>query len=258
MKSVIKSCCLMTTLALSCSFTSIANAATVWANDSSGRLGTINTDTQEVNIIGTMNTTMTDIAFDPNGNLWGISFSNLYSIDKNTANSTLVGSLGTTANSLAFGADGTLYTANSSLYTVDTTTGAASLVGNGQDSYSSSGDLAFVNDTLYLSATQGDRLFSIDTSNGNGTEIGDIDFSLVYGLAGTSDTLFGLSGTALLSIDLATGLGTELFDFAGEGFSGNYGATIAPVPVPAALWLFGSALFGLFAMRSKKIKTIAA
>jgi sugar lactone lactonase YvrE len=144
----------------------VANAAPVlWSGDSSGRLGTVDVATGDVNVIGSMGVTMTDIAFDPDGNLWGITFGSLYKIDKTTATSTLVGNLGTSANSLVFNSSGVLYTANSSLYTIDTTTGAASLVGNGGDSYSSSGDLAFVDGNLFLSSTGGDNLVKINTND---------------------------------------------------------------------------------------------
>jgi streptogramin lyase len=67
----------------------VVNAAPVlWSGDSSGRLGTVDVATGNVNIIGNMGVTVTDIAFDPNGNLWGITFGSLYKVDKNTAGST--------------------------------------------------------------------------------------------------------------------------------------------------------------------------
>ena len=253
MNRIIKSYSVIATLIVSSCFAPSVHTATIWASDNAGRLGTIDTATQAVNIIGTMRTAMTDIAFDPSGNLWGISASSLYKINKNNANTTLIGNLGTSAKALTFGSDGTLYTANTSLYTINTTSGAASLVGKGEDDYSASGDLAFIDNTLYLSAIRGDRLLTINTANGHGDEIGTIGFNQVDGLAGThQDKLLGISGTSLLSIDLSTGVGTALFDFADKGFSTNYGATIAPVPLPAALWLFAVALVGLLVMISKK------
>jgi hypothetical protein len=203
---------------------------------------------------------MTDIAFDPNGNLWGITFGSLYKIDKTTAASTLIGNLGTSANSLVFDSSGVLYTANSSLYTVDTSTGATSLVGNGGDSYSSSGDLAFIGGELFLSSSGGDNLVKINTADGSGSLIGNIGFSAVFGLASPNGTdLFGLAGSNVLSIDPTTGSGTSILDYSGQGLGSAFGSafvTEAVVPIPAAAWLFGSGLLALLGIRKplQKVK----
>lgn len=110
----------------------VASASPIlWVGDSDGTLGTVDVASGTATVVGEMPVTMTDIAFDPSGNLWGISFNQLYRIDKTTAGVALVGNLGISANSLVFGADGTLYAANTNLYTLNTTTGAASLVGPG-------------------------------------------------------------------------------------------------------------------------------
>jgi hypothetical protein len=224
-------------------------APVLWSGDSSGRLGTIDVVTGNVNVIGSMGVTMTDIAFDPAGNLWGITFGKLYKIDKTTAASTFVGDLGPSTNSLVFNTSGVLYTANSSLYTVDTATGAASLVGNGGYSYSSSGDLAFVGSDLFLSSTRGDNLVKINTSDGSGSLVGNIGFSSVFGLASPNRAdLFGLAGFSVLSIDSTTGVGTSILDYSGQGLDSSFGSafvTEAVVPIPAAVWLFGSGLIGL-------------
>jgi hypothetical protein len=243
----------------------VTNASPVlWSGDSSGRLGTVDVATGNVNVIGSMGVTMTDIAFDPDGNLWGITFGSLYKIDKTTAASTLVGNLGTSANSLVFNSSGVLYAANSSLYTLDTTTGIANLVGNGGDSYSSSGDLAFVGGDLFLSSAGGDSLVKINTNDGSGSLIGNIGFSSVFGLASPNGTdLFGLAGFNVLSIDSATGNGTFILDYSGQGLGSPFGSafvTEAVVPIPAAVWLFGSGLIGLVGMRKKvsKLSTLSA
>ena len=234
----------------------------LWSGDDLGRLGTVDVATGDVNVIGSMGVTMTDIAFDPEGNLWGINFGSLYKIDKTTAASTLVGSLGTSANSLVFNSSGVLYAANTSLYTIDTTTGAASLVGNGGDSYTSSGDLAFVGGNLFLSSLGGDNLVKINTGDGSGSLIGSIGFSSVFGLASPNGTdLFGLAGFNVLSIDSVTGSGTSLLDYSGQGLGSSFGSafvTEAVVPIPAAAWLFGSGLFILLGIRKSAQKVLKA
>ncbi len=238
----------------------VSAAPVLWSGDSSGRLGTVDVATGNVNVIGNMNAIMTDIAFDPNGNLWGITFGKLYKIDKTTAASTFIGNLGTSANSLVFDSSGVLYTANSSLYTVNTSTGVANLVGNGGNSYSSSGDLAFVGGELFLSSSGGDNLVKINTANGSGSLIGNIGFLSVFGLASPNGTdLFGLAGANVLSIDPTTGNGTFILDYSGQGLGQAFGsafATEAVVPIPAAAWLFGAGLLSLLGIRKplQKVK----
>ena len=120
----------------------------------------------------------TDIAFDPNGNLFGIDFDNLYAINSTTAEISLIGptftSISLSLNSLVFSSTGTLFAANGSLYTLDPVTAVSTLIGNGGDAYASAGDLAFLNGDLYLSSTTmgADDLFLLNESTGVGTRIG--------------------------------------------------------------------------------------
>jgi hypothetical protein len=81
------------------------------------------------------------------------------------------------------------------------------------------------------------------------------DFASLFFVAGTPD--FGGIGTELLSIVLPT-TGAYVLAIGGEGFGfgDSYGyhldASFAPVPVPAAVWLFGSALMGLAGFRRRR------
>jgi len=109
----------------------VSAAPMLWVGDSSGNLGTVDVATGAVNVIGSMGQRMTDIAFDPSGNLYSINSIQLFSIDKTNATPTLVGNLGASVNSLVFDSSGVLYAANNALYTVNVGTGAASRVGNG-------------------------------------------------------------------------------------------------------------------------------
>lgn len=240
----------------------VFSAPVLWVGDGQGNLGTVNVENGDVNVIGKMGVAMTDIAFDPNGNLYGITFDSLYSIDKNTAATTFIGNTGVTkANALVFDSTGILYTANvnSAIHTLNTTTGASTLVG--YSSAYSSGDLAFVNGELFLSSTAGpgDSIWKIDTSNGNGLMVGSTGFNSVYGLASPdSSTLYGVAGTKILDISPTSGLGSVLLDFSGQGLGFTYGSafyeesmTVSNVPVPSAALLFVPALIGFSALKRK-------
>ncbi|MBA6326559.1 PEP-CTERM sorting domain-containing protein [Colwellia sp. MB02u-6] len=242
----------------------LANASPIlWVGDVGSNLGTVDAATGNVNVIGNMGTFMTDIAFDPLGNLYGVSFDNLYSIDKNTASASLIGNFGSASlNSLTFDAAGNLYAANTSLYSINVATGMASIIGNGGDAYSSSGDLAFIGGELFLSSNgTPDNLFKLDTGTGFGTLVGNIGFNAVFGLATNNNVdLFGVGGTSVLSINEATGAGAFLVDYSGQGlfaaggsaFFAEAGATPRAVPEPSTLAIFALGMMGLASRRFKK------
>jgi len=202
----------------------------MWIGDSSGNLGTVDVITGSVHVIGNMGQTMTDIAFDRNGNLYGITFDSLYSINKTTAASRFIGNIGISANSLVFDSDGTLYTANSSLYKVNVATGVATFVGNGGDSYDSSGDLAFIDGNLLLSSGgyNNNNLIRLDKSTGVGTIIGNIGLGSVYGIATDNHAdLYGASGTSVIRINTETGIGIEIAKYGGQGLEDAWGTAFS-------------------------------
>ena len=232
----------------------------LWVDDSAGRLGKVDVSTGAVTIVGSMGVVMADIAFDPFGHLFGIAGGKLYSINSGNAAVTVIGSLGATVNSLVFSSDGTLYAANNLLYTVSTTTGAATALGNVASGYTSAGDLAFVDGELFLSSTgrSADSLFKLNTTTGIGTRVGSLGVSAVYGLASNDGaSLYAVSGNTIYLVNPQTGATSAPLNFAGQGLSQTFGTTFltgtAPVPEPgsAALMLAGSAVVGLVVYRRR-------
>jgi len=260
---------LLSTLLLTagCASTALAGPL-LYIDDDAGRLGTIDVESGAVNVIGNTGQTLTDIAFDKSGNLFGISFSQLFSIDKTTAAATLIGSFGNgiILNSLVFGADNTLYAANTGLYRLNTANGFASPITNGSVNtvpYNSSGDLAFVAGNLFLSSSVGnDSLVKVDTASGVGSAVGSIGYANVFGLTSNDNiNLFGTAGTEIIKISTSTGLGTAVLNYAGKGLSAANGSAffaeagarppVTEIAEPTSIALFGMGLLACIATRRK-------
>jgi hypothetical protein len=139
-----------------------------YLSTASGELGKVNKLSGTFTRLNSSSPTLLDLARSNQGELFGISFSSLYKIDPTSGATTLVGNLGrTNLNGLAFSATGILYASGGSeLYTLDPSTGATTLVAN-LPGFESSGDLVF--DPV------GNRLLATSRFNNN------------------SDTLFSIS-----------------------------------------------------------------
>jgi hypothetical protein len=260
----------------------------IYVSASNDNLYTINPTTGATTLIGDMGVAMSDIAIDPaNGQMYGVSFaatSTLYSINDSTAAITAIGTnTGSFLNALTFNATGTvLYAAGgpasgcgappaqpsgptcSTLFTLNTTTGAATAVnGTNNGAYDSGGDLELFGGTMYLtsenSSTSGgtnDTLYSINTTSGAGTSVGSIGFQWVYGLATNGgSTLYGFTdvGNDVISINTTTGAGTDVSTYSGS-FE-IYGATnFSAVPEPGTLGIMtlGMGLLAGLAVRKRK------
>ena len=262
----------------------------LYVDDTNGNIGTVDLSTQAVNILGNADTgtvhtnILTDIAFDSNGNLWGVNpAGNLYSLNKTTGAATLVGFTGVTTrlNALVGGKHGVLWAAangDNNLYTINTSTGLATTVAN--IGFSSVGDLAWVNGTLYESSdgtAAGNLLVAVDVSTDKATEIGSMGITNVYGLASDgTDTLYAVANTQIYTVNLSTAALTPVFNYgssalsdsAGLAFvdeSAGAGGGVTPpppppaVPLPASVWSGLSLLGGLgvFAFIRRRIAAFA-
>jgi hypothetical protein len=207
----------------------------VYIDDVNDELGTVDVATGAVTDIGPLGVDITDIAFAPNGTLYGISFASLYRINAATGATVLIGSHGIDgANALVFGADGTLYAASATsteLYTINPSTGGSTDLGD--IGFESGGDLAFNGGNLYMSSADGD-LIEISISSYfysgytyvSGMDIGSTGFQNVDGLATGSDgVLYGVSGTEIFSVNTSTGAGTLVSDYGGGVLGAGLGTS---------------------------------
>jgi hypothetical protein len=221
-------------------------APILYAHDRTNRLYTVDVATGQTNIIGTINgldprRVLTDIAFAPDGRLYGIDGnpqpSSLYLIDPVTAQATRIGAMGAVGaavNALVFSPSGTLFAAGTELYSIDINTGTGTVIGNGLG-LQSDGDLAFdATGTLYLTANANPSnpaspsyLARVDTMTGTAAVIGPIGFNLVFGLAfGPDGVMYGLSNASeqVFPINLTTGAGSAPVNF-GASVNGVRGST---------------------------------
>jgi hypothetical protein len=219
-----------------------------------GNLYTTDSVTAATVLIGPTGISPYDIAFSPSGQLYGAHLANsvysLYSINPITAASTFIGNLERTINGLEFRANGVLYgSGNNGLYTINTVTGLASLVGvNG--GYFSAGDLAFAPDDSLFMTTTTNELVKVNPATGGATLVGAMGYSDVFGIDFIGSTLYGITaGGQLITISTVTGAGS-LVTATNTGFY-NGGSSVNPaVPEPSSLALMS--LGGLLMMLRRR------
>jgi hypothetical protein len=253
-------------------------APLIWIGDAAGNLVTVDIGTGDQTLIGPMGVTFDDIAFDPDGNLWGLRSDDLYQINTTTGaafGQTEVRSqfgfpLG--GNAMTFGSDGTLYIAGSCILDPDTfevglgcisasnpETGQGTILG--ALGRSPSGDLAFFNDGLYVTSANfsapggADDLIRIDFDEVETSPVvGNTGVQVVFGLdTGADGVMYGVSVSSIYSIDPATAAATFIRSYTIGGPNQANGASfpVTPIPLPgtAVLLLSGFALAG---MRSRR------
>jgi hypothetical protein len=224
---------------------SVAAGPTIYVTDSAGRLATVTLGTYAVHIIGSEGVKLTDIAFNPkDGQLYGVSYTNFYIVNRTTGKATLIGSLdipGKQATALVFNGQGVAITAafNSPyLYTINIKTGHVTLVAS-TTSFASAGDLTFYNGYLvesgYLLGTLDPYLVFLNPTTGKlelYAELNNPPLPNLLGLACTGkDKLYGFAGTSVYQfvITLKNGIPTtlttvQLASLAGKGLAEIWGA----------------------------------
>ena len=195
--------------------------------DDNAQLFSIDTTSLAATKVGNTSVVMTDIAFSPNGKLYGISFSDLYEIDTKTGASTKIGSLGVSgANALGIDKDGRAFLAssdNANLYAVNLTTGLATSIGRNQQNHWSAGDISFHGSDAYI-ATVDRTVAKLNLATGAIISEKAVDISNLYGLAELNGITYGVAGKTLYAIDVDTGKFQALRTFSGTGFNAFNGA----------------------------------
>jgi len=238
----------------------------MYVHDSGGRLARVDVVTGDVDLIGNMGVIMTDIAFDPDGDLFGLSFNSFFSINRTTAALSLIGNHSVPGgNALVFGADGTLYAAgatSTSLHTINPATGASTNLGN--MGFASGGDLAFHEGNFYLASTTS-QLVRVDLGNlSNTAAVGPFGVSSVFGLAtGDDGVLYGVAGMQIFSVNTATGTATNPVNYGGQGLGAAFGQSFftesgAPpidnvIPEPSTYALIAGA-FGAALLSRRRLR----
>lgn len=216
-------------------------------------------------------TALTDIA-EYNGQLYGISDTNLYSISGTTA--TNIGTFGTGINAmvaLTFGSNGILYGVESGTstdyYEISTSTGhataeAATGIGAG---INGAGDLEVVGTNLYVTTggTSGNsslgeiNLLTGAFTNRGLVNTGGTDYNDVFGLSIANGDLYAFtSGGQVLSFGTTsptTGnvtVVTQTMDLDVYGTTDN-----ATAPEPATLGVMGLGLLGIGSLRYRRRKS---
>jgi gliding motility-associated-like protein len=156
-------------------------------------------------------TGMLDLAFNPNGNLYGVTANDFYQIDTTNGALTYIGTHATGVTALTSDNNGNMYAATSSgnFYTMNINTGAATLIG--VMATGAAGDLAFFDGQLYLADVSGE-LFRVNPLNpAGGTSIGvlNVGSGIPYGLISTGTTcqvtqFLAGGNSGLFTVDPAT------------------------------------------------------
>jgi hypothetical protein len=204
----------------------------------------------------------------------GSGAGNLYSIDSTTCAVSTIGAMGTSVSGLATDASGNLFGSealsgnvggNNSLLSINTSTGVATAIGlltDGVDQHTSVPDITFRGSTLYGWSEFNDTVITINTATGAVTDLGNGNNSAGSGLAanaagtmyvipcgGCGFTMGSADDSDLYTVDPGTGVltyATDLIDNTTNGDVELGNTTIAAMTFDNAgnLWGFAGAFIG--------------
>lgn len=214
----------------------------IYAHEAS-TLYTVDPVTFDVTTVGSfgVSDSMTDLAVTPDGSIYTISTTSLYSVDSSTAKATLLMSNITSSNvALTFQTDGTLLASDKSgtVRVIDPVAKTVHDIGTYGSGFNTAGDLVAVsNGTLFGisetgpgSSSTSNVLLLVDPTSGKATGVGGIGYDQVFGLAYAGGRVLAFTGTGdIIAIDHTTGQGTLVRSYPSKSW---YGAGTSPlVPI---------------------------
>lgn len=204
-------------------------------------LYTIDDQDFTLSLIGTFDIAenITDLAVTPEGDLYGISGTALYRIDRVTADATRVADVSGDLNvGLTFLRDGTLLATDKSgaVREINTATGAATEIGSFGGGFATAGDLVAVADgTMYAISDEGpsgnedtnNLLLTVNTATGAAVSVGGIGYGEVFGTAFANGKVYAFTTEGrVIEINRTTGAGTEVKSYPSIEF---WGAGVTPL-----------------------------
>lgn len=180
----------------------------IFVTISGGDLYKLNLSACTSTFVGSTGQGFGDIAFTPNGKLWGIVSGDLYQIDTTTANSNLIGFTGLQSISLVGLNDTTvLAEVNQNLYGIRTTNTTTYSIGS--IGYSATGDLTWYDNNLYM--TSGSELIKITLDATNSSILNAVPVSTINAIlgcegaatssfSGSDNRIIGFSNTDVIKI----------------------------------------------------------
>ena len=194
------------------------------------KLYSVDPDTLDVTLIGTFDwpagpgaELMTDIAVDQDNQIIGVTFGDLWAIDRDTAHVTHLGSLGGQSfNGLTYLPKGVYEPDRETLvgtglsgtvWEIDPTSGASHQIGAYGGSIVSSGDIVSVENfgtvATVKDGSEMDDLARIDPITGQATIIGPTGYADIWGIGYWKNKVFGFVATnQFVLIDVDTGAAT--------------------------------------------------
>jgi hypothetical protein len=211
-----------------------APAADIWISDQAGHVGLFNTATGALIHGVSTNDPLTDIAFIGN-QMYGTSFTGLYSINDATGASRLLGNYNFTSGMNALLGDGSQLLAASftsdNVYDINLATHKVTTIAT--IPYASAGDLAIANHKVYesvaLNGVSTGGLYDVsdhkligEFKTANGAVVHN-----VFGLADNGSAMYAVAGHEIYSVNLANARLTPLSNDSASGIGMASGAAFA-------------------------------